>query len=379
MSDSATDYRPSAVVSSHSVAPSKVKVPAHYFAKDDIIWIRPNGLPYWPAEVIDASDALNTVTARLFCPPPPDVVAALSDKKRNKKLPRDEDSNGDGSAADNASSSPPTVPNSAPEVDLVITSSAKRVFFFDKLNSEAELVTEIESRLNRRQHDVSQYEFRFVEAVRKANSLVRISLTPARLQPFEVCGVGVVHSFMRTHTSAPRQPSTKEFSPQTAVILLRPGLENAVRDLKGFERIWVVFHFSYAVGLKPHEREGSDAASGWKTMIVPPRDTVQRGVFATRSPHRPNSIGLSCVKLVDVRGLEVHIADHDLLHGTPVLDIKPYLPFCDAHPHAKAGWVQDLDERGAGLGDHRAFGDGVFVHRNFEAKEEDGTQRTRHA
>jgi tRNA-Thr(GGU) m(6)t(6)A37 methyltransferase TsaA len=208
------------------------------------------------------------------------------------------------------------------------------------------------------------------------------------LTPFSVCGVGIVHSFMRTHVSAPRQPSTKEFLPQSAVILLKPGLENAVRDLQGFERIWVLFHFSYAVGMKQSERDGSEHSTGFKTMIVPPRDTVARGVFATRSPHRPNGIGLSCVRLVKVQGLEVHIADHDLLHGTPVLDIKPYLPFCDAHPHAKAGWVQELDERGAGLGDHRGAADAsIAVHRNFEhrtaataeTEEDSKVKLTRHA
>lgn len=100
-------------------------------------------------------------------------------------------------------------------------------------------------------------------------------------------------------------------------------------------------------------RQGFDRAPGFKTMIVPPRDEEWRGVFATRSPHRPNFIGLSCVRLVAVHGLDIHIADHDLLHGTPVLDIKPYLPFCDAHPEARAGWVEALEASGKGKGDHK--------------------------
>ncbi|EPY42777.1 hypothetical protein AGDE_01146 [Angomonas deanei] len=100
-------------------------------------------------------------------------------------------------------------------------------------------------------------------------------------------------------------------------------------------------------------RDGITRSTGYKVMIVPPRDEEQRGVFATRSPHRPNFIGMSCVRLVAVRGLDVFIADHDLLHGTPVLDIKPYLPFCDAHPDAKAGWVQALDASGRGKTDHK--------------------------
>jgi tRNA (Thr-GGU) A37 N-methylase len=97
-------------------------------------------------------------------------------------------------------------------------------------------------------------------------------------------------------------------------------------------------------------------------------------VFATRSPHRPNGIGLSCCRLVDVRGREIHIMDHDLLHGTPVLDIKPYLPFCDAHPNAKAGWVDELDKAGAGGEDHRSNDNQFTVHRNY-----DGAKLSRHA
>eukprot|EP00388_Colpodella_angusta_P026254 GDKK01004946.1.p1 GENE.GDKK01004946.1~~GDKK01004946.1.p1 ORF type:complete len:244 (-),score=20.23 GDKK01004946.1:31-699(-) len=215
-------------------------------------------------------------------------------------------------------------------------------------------------------------------------------MDPLKLKPFEVCGVGVVQSLMRTHTSAPRQPSTGRFDAQPAIIMMRPGLENAVRDLKGFDYVWVLFHFSYAclgedgspeVTTTESDAAGSSSAAaaskkappvpalpqGWKTMVIPPRDTKLRGVFATRSPHRPNSIGMSCVRLVDVQGLEVHIADHDLLHGTPVLDIKPYLPFCEAHPEAKAGWVTELDASGLAGEDHRGSAAGPSVHRNFEA------------
>lgn len=319
--------------------------PQHYFVVDDIVWVRPPGFPFWPAEVRQIDCAKNSATCALFCPPK-SLITSADDVE---------------SPASSSTKNPP-VPG-----EVLVTSQTKRLYFFDKLRTEEELVAVVEERLCRKKHNVSLYEFEFVAAVRRANSLVRIVLSPASLTPFSVCGVGVVHSLMRTHVAAPRQPSTKEFTPQTAVIVLKPGLENAVRDLKGFERIWVLFHFSYAVGMKQTERDGAEHASGYKTMIVPPRDTVARGVFATRSPHRPNGIGLSCVRLLRVQGLEVHISDHDLLHGTPVLDIKPYLPFCDAHPTAKAGWVQELDERGEGLGDHRGVADAsIAVHRNFE-------------
>jgi tRNA-Thr(GGU) m(6)t(6)A37 methyltransferase TsaA len=113
-------------------------------------------------------------------------------------------------------------------------------------------------------------------------------------------------------------------------------MQNCLADLAGFERVWVVFVFSYA--------------RGWRQQVVPPRDTVKRGVLATRSPHRPNPIGITAARLVGVRGTRITIASHDLLDGTPVLDIKPYLPYCDSHPQARTGWAESL---AAGAPDHR--------------------------
>lgn len=146
--------------------------------------------------------------------------------------------------------------------------------------------------------------------------------------------VGVVHSPYRNHFDTPRQPGTAP--PRDGWIVLRRGLQNLARDLRGFERIWVLFEFNYS--------------RGWKHTVVPPRDRVPRGLFATRSPHRPNPLGLSCVRLLNVVGRKLLIRDHDLLHGTPVLDLKPYLPYCDAHPDAAAGWVDRLEDPGP---DHR--------------------------
>jgi tRNA-Thr(GGU) m(6)t(6)A37 methyltransferase TsaA len=133
----------------------------------------------------------------------------------------------------------------------------------------------------------------------------------------------VVRSPWRYVHDAPRQGTAER--PDEATIVLRRGLQNCVRDLAGFERVWVLFVLSYA--------------RGWKATVVPPRDTVRRGVLATRSPHRPNPIGLTCARIVSVRGREVVVAEHDLLDGTPVLDLKPYVPYCDAHPGARAGWT----------------------------------------
>jgi len=106
--------------------------------------------------------------------------------------------------------------------------------------------------------------------------------------------------------------------------------EVVIRDLQGFDRLWLIFAF--------HRSEG------WKTTVKPPRGGPKRGVLATRSPHRPNAIGLSAVELVGIEGRTLHLRGVDLLDGTPVLDIKPYVPYADAFPEARAGWIDELDE-----------------------------------
>lgn len=151
-------------------------------------------------------------------------------------------------------------------------------------------------------------------------------------RPWTFTPIGVVRSTFRYVHDAPRQPRPGA----RATIELAPGMQNCARDLQGFERIWVLFVFSFA--------------RGWKPTVRPPRDAQRRGVLATRAPHRPNPIGLSCVRLHEVVGCTLHISEHDLLDRTPVLDLKPYIPYCDAHPEAAAGWTSNLDPHAA---DHR--------------------------
>ena len=129
---------------------------------------------------------------------------------------------------------------------------------------------------------------------------------------------------------APRQG--RLFAGHPGRIVLNSGMnfETALRDLEGFERIWVIFLF--------HENEG------WRPTTrppVPPKGKDRVGTFASRSPYRPNPIGLSCVRLLKIDGLTLYVDEADLLNGTPVLDIKPYIPMADAFPEAKAGWVED--------------------------------------
>ena len=113
-----------------------------------------------------------------------------------------------------------------------------------------------------------------------------------------------------------------ELEPQT-------GFEMALRDLEGFERIWLIFAFDRNSGRWRPTTRPPVAAPGHRRV----------GVFASRAPYRPNPIGLSCVRLVGVDGLTVHVAEADLLDGTPILDLKPYIPAADSFPAAKAGWV----------------------------------------
>lgn len=103
----------------------------------------------------------------------------------------------------------------------------------------------------------------------------------------------------------------------------------ALRDLAGFERIWLLFVF--------HRSEG------WNAQVKPPRGGPRRGVLATRSPHRPNAIGLSAVELLAVEERALRVRGVDLLDGTPILDIKPYVPYADAFPQSCAGWIDAVD------------------------------------
>ncbi len=108
--------------------------------------------------------------------------------------------------------------------------------------------------------------------------------------------------------------------------------EQALQDLEGFERAWIVFGF--------HENQG------WNPQVRPPRgDGSKRGLFSTRSPHRPNGLGISCVRIlkVDADKRRLEISEHDLLEGTPIFDIKPYVPGADAFQNAKAGWVDAIE------------------------------------
>ena len=125
-------------------------------------------------------------------------------------------------------------------------------------------------------------------------------------------------------------------------IVFEPEYRNpeALRGLEGFSHIWLLWDFSLA-----HRDEGN-----WSPTVRPPRlgGNQRMGVWATRSPFRPNNIGLSSVKILQIElhtpeGPIIWVGGADLMDGTPIYDIKPYLPFTDCHPEATGGFTDDLD------------------------------------
>lgn len=150
--------------------------------------------------------------------------------------------------------------------------------------------------------------------------------------------IGVVRSPYRELAETPRQPRAAEGT--RGRIELRPGLgfEDAVADLEGWDYVWVIFWFHRA--LSPNAPARPDWPTRFRAKVLPPRSERKRGVLSTRSPHRPNPIGLSVVRLLSVEGLVLHVEDLDLVDGTPVLDLKPYVPWTDAIPSARTGWLE---------------------------------------
>jgi len=153
----------------------------------------------------------------------------------------------------------------------------------------------------------------------------------------ELAPIGTLHTCFREKFGVPRQPLM--IPAATGVLKLKddPAYRDALRGLESFSHVWIVFLFH-----KAGER-------AWRPTVETPRVEAEGkiGVFASRSPHRPNAIGLSAVKLdrIDFEKLEVHVSGVDILDGTPVLDIKPYLPYADSLPDATAGWATQEIEK----------------------------------
>jgi len=147
------------------------------------------------------------------------------------------------------------------------------------------------------------------------------------LAPVTFTPIGVARTPFLDRVSAPRQAAAAPGVKGTIELESGRDFEHALEDLEGWDRLWVVFCF--------HLNEG------WRPKVLPPRsEGKRRGVFSTRSPYRPNPIGLSVVRLTGVRGLILDVEDLDLVDGSPVLDLKPYVPYADAFPEARTGWLE---------------------------------------
>ena len=143
-----------------------------------------------------------------------------------------------------------------------------------------------------------------------------------------------MHSDFATKFGIPRQSGLVE--ELRSSIVFEPEYRNAdaLRGIEDFSHLWIIWQFSEAV------------RDGWSPTVRPPRlgGNTRMGVFATRSPFRPNNLGLSCVKLLSVEqtdefGTVLHVGGADLMDGTPIFDIKPYIPYSDCHPDAAGGFT----------------------------------------
>ena len=154
------------------------------------------------------------------------------------------------------------------------------------------------------------------------------------VQEFSMKVIGRIQSDFATKFGVPRQSGLVDALESTVVFEPEYRNANALRGLEGFSHVWLVWVFDQAI------RET------WSPTVRPPRlgGNTRLGVFATRSPFRPNPIALSCVKLAGIEQTEAHgtvlrLRGADLMDGTPILDIKPYIPYADCHPEAIGGFA----------------------------------------
>lgn len=155
---------------------------------------------------------------------------------------------------------------------------------------------------------------------------------------FQVIPIAHIESGYCGKFGVPRQSNLTSAS---ARVVFEPGFRNpdALRGLEGFSHIWLIWEFS-------------QNGPRWEPTVRPPRLGGNRrmGVFATRSTFRPNALGLSCVRMVGietdpVKGKVIRVEGADLVDGTPIFDIKPYIKYADCHPEAVCGWVDDIEEK----------------------------------
>ena len=154
------------------------------------------------------------------------------------------------------------------------------------------------------------------------------------MQNISIAPIARIRSDFPTKFGIPRQSGlVRELR---ATVVFEPEYRNpdALRGLEDFSHLWLIWQFSEAV------------RSGWSPTVRPPRlgGNTRLGVFATRSPFRPNNLGLSCVRFLGLEhtkefGTVIHVAGADLMDGTPIFDVKPYIPYADCYPEATGGFT----------------------------------------
>lgn len=157
----------------------------------------------------------------------------------------------------------------------------------------------------------------------------------------EYCPIGVVKTPFTTISNMPIQSSRAQGV--RGEVLMEDEFAEGLRDLDGFSHIILLYHF--------HRVKDS------RLVVTPFLDTQPRGVFSTRAPTRPNPVGLSVVKLLGIDGNVLEIENVDILDGTPLLDIKPYIPDFDARDAQRLGWFGDVGAKAEDVRSDERFGD----------------------
>ena len=154
------------------------------------------------------------------------------------------------------------------------------------------------------------------------------------MNKISIAPIAHMHSDFSTKFGIPRQSGLVDALRSTIVFTEEFRNEEALRGITEYSHLWLIWQFSEAV------------RRGWSPTVRPPRlgGNTRMGVFATRSPFRPNNLGLSCVRLIGTEktaehGTVLHVAGADLMDGTPIFDIKPYIPYSDSYPDAVGGFT----------------------------------------
>jgi len=146
------------------------------------------------------------------------------------------------------------------------------------------------------------------------------------LEPLSFTPVGVIHSPFTKTAGMPIQPNGARGIRGSVEIFEE--FKDGLKDIEGFSRLVLIYAFH--------------RCQSYRLTVIPFLDTIPRGVFATRAPCRPNPIGFSTVRLIRVRGTTLDVEDVDIIEGTPLLDLKPYVPTFDSYPDASAGWLEHV-------------------------------------